>query len=289
MIAYVLLELTTEKQKKILEVLQKYQVSSGKLVNLDKSKVSFSRNMVEAGANLIRSRLGIKTVVNHSKYLGLSVVFGRSKRDIFAMVIDRVWKNITGWKEHFLSRACKEVLIKVMAQVIPTYIMSCYKLPEALCREIETLLAKFWWGSKNGERKIHWLSWENMARAKGARGLGFRGVGDFNTSLLGKHYWRLIYDEKYLVNRVFKGRYYPRNSIEGSSTGFAPSYVWRSILSVRDLIQKGSRWRIGNGEIVRIWQDRWLLDLLGFKLLSRVRTLDKDVNVKELIDQDLRC
>ncbi|MCI86172.1 ribonuclease H protein, partial [Trifolium medium] len=54
--------------------------------------------------------------------------------------------------------------------------MSCYKLPEAICHEIEAMIAKFWWGSKNGERKVHWLSWDKMARAKGEGGMGFRGI-----------------------------------------------------------------------------------------------------------------
>ncbi|XP_058725614.1 uncharacterized protein LOC131596896 [Vicia villosa] len=157
------------------------------MVNLDKSEVSFSRNVCEADANLIRKRMGVKADVNHSKYLGLPVVFGRLKRDVFTMVIERVWNKLKEWKERFLSRAGKEVLIKAVAQAIPTYIMSCYKLPESTCHEIETLLAKLWWGSRNGERKVHWLSWDKMARAKGVRGLGFRGVSDFNTSFLGKH------------------------------------------------------------------------------------------------------
>lgn len=50
------------------------------------------------------------------------------------------------------------------------------------------MLAKFWWGSKNGEMKIHWLSWDRLEWAKRVGGMGFRGIGDFNTSLLGKHY-----------------------------------------------------------------------------------------------------
>lgn len=38
------------------------------------------------------------------------------------------------------------------------------------------------------DKKIHWLSWSKMAKAKGFIGLGFRGIGDCNVSLLGKYY-----------------------------------------------------------------------------------------------------
>ena len=36
------------------------------------------------------------------------------------------------------------------------------------------------------------------------------------------------------------------------------SYTWKSILIGRDIIQRGSRWRVGNGEKINIWQHRWL-------------------------------
>jgi hypothetical protein len=57
-------------------------------------------------------------------------VFGRSKKDVFSFVQERVWKKVKGWKEKFLSRAGKETLIKAVAQAIPNYIMSCYKVPK---------------------------------------------------------------------------------------------------------------------------------------------------------------
>ena len=36
------------------------------------------------------------------------------------------------------------------------------------------------------------------------------------------------------------------------------SYVWKSILYGRDVIEKGVRWRIGDGCMVKIWQHHWL-------------------------------
>ncbi|XP_058746012.1 uncharacterized protein LOC131618873 [Vicia villosa] len=100
-----------------------------KVVNLDKSEVSFSQNVCEEDKDMIRARMGVKAVTNHKRYLGLPVIFGRSKKEIFSLVVERFWKKIKGWKEQFLSRARKEVLIKAAAQAIPTYVMNCYKLP----------------------------------------------------------------------------------------------------------------------------------------------------------------
>lgn len=61
--------------------------------------------MREEDSDLIRLRMGVKTMNGHSKYLGLLAVFGRSKKEVFALVVERVSKKIKGWKEKFLSRA----------------------------------------------------------------------------------------------------------------------------------------------------------------------------------------
>lgn len=71
------------------------------------------------------------------------MVFGRSKKEVFKLVIDCVWKKVKGWIKGFLSRVGKEVFIKAVAQSIPTYIMSCYRIPEQYCRETESMLEKF--------------------------------------------------------------------------------------------------------------------------------------------------
>lgn len=174
----------------------------------------------------IRSRLGFRVVANHTKYLGLPVVFGRSKKEDFSLVIDRVWKKFKDWKESFLSRAGNEVLIKAVAQAILIYIMSCYRIPDGVCKKIESLLAKFWWGAKHGDRKIHWMSWYRMSRSKGSGGMGFKGIKDFNSSLLGKQFWRLMKGDGSLFKIFFKGRYYPRCNITKVVMGYKPSYAW---------------------------------------------------------------
>ena len=51
-----------------------------------------------------------------------------------------------GWKEKHVSKTGREVLIKTMAQAIPTYSMSLFKIPKAICDGINFVLAKYWWG-----------------------------------------------------------------------------------------------------------------------------------------------
>ena len=61
-----------------------------------------------------------------------------------------------------------------------------------------------------------------------------------------------------LCHRVFKARFFPDCSILDAKESTTGSYAWKSILNARDVIQKGMVWRIGNGQNVRIKEDRWL-------------------------------
>ncbi|XP_039686978.1 uncharacterized protein [Medicago truncatula] len=160
---------SVEKAQCIISVLNTYQEASGQIVNLDKSEVSYSRNVHNHEKEIICQRINIKTMNTYSRYLGLPVIFGRSKKEVFSFVQERVWKKIKGWKEKFFSRAGKETLIKAVAQAIPNYIMSYYKLLEGCCDAVEGMLAKFWWGSDEYKRKIHWMRWAGSEKLRRER------------------------------------------------------------------------------------------------------------------------
>lgn len=55
-------------------------------------------NAGEDSKQMIRNILDFKAVIRHSKYLGLLMDFGRSKKEVLKLVIDRVWKKLKGWK-----------------------------------------------------------------------------------------------------------------------------------------------------------------------------------------------
>lgn len=109
----------------------------------------------------------------HSKYLGLPSIIRRSKTEVFAEVKERVGTKLAGWKEKLLFIGGKEILIKAVVQTVPTYTMSCFLILKGLCEEIEGMIRRFWWGQRQEESKIAWVSWAKMCKSKSNGGMGF--------------------------------------------------------------------------------------------------------------------
>lgn len=94
------------------------------------------------------------------KYLGLPILWGRSKCEALAFVRDRVKSKVQGWKHSLLSYGGREVLIKSVSNAIPTFSMSCFKYPKKTCGELHSIISNFWWGQKDDEGRIHRASWK---------------------------------------------------------------------------------------------------------------------------------
>ncbi|KAL3826043.1 hypothetical protein ACJIZ3_022072 [Penstemon smallii] len=267
----------------VSKVLKEYEEASGQQINFQKSSIVFSRTTTTATIDAIRAHLPMEVVDKHEKYLGLPSVIGKSKKEAFANIRDKVCNRLKGWKEQWLSKGGKEILIKSVIQAIPTYAMSCFKLPNYFTSEIEGLMAKFWWEGTNG-KGIHWIRWRDLCQSKQYGGLGFRDLEAFNMALLAKQLWRLLINPHSMIARVFKARYFPNSDVLGSKLGSNPSYTWRSLWGAKGLLEAGTRWRIGNGILVNVWGDKWLPRESTFQLITPRNDRPPDFKVSELID-----
>ena len=99
--------------------------------------------------------LGVPVVQQYEKYLGLLSLVGHNKKESFTYIKQRVWKKLQGWEAKLLSQAGREILIKAVAQALPTYTMACFELRSTLCHEIEMMICRFFWGQRGENRKVH--------------------------------------------------------------------------------------------------------------------------------------
>jgi hypothetical protein len=149
---------TEAETTSIKDILSTYQAASGQLVNYSKSEIIFSKRVPRISKTAIQQILHMPTVHHFAKYLGQPTYIGRSKKQTFNYIQDKVWAKLKGWKEKSLSFAGRSTLIKAVAQAIPTYLMSAYSIPKGICRQMEGMISRFWWGCNVDQKKIHWTS-----------------------------------------------------------------------------------------------------------------------------------
>ena len=136
----------TDDVAQIQAILNEYEQASGQEINRQKTTIFFSKSTPQRDKEIIQDMLGVHAIKQYERYLGLPSFLGRAKYSTFAQIKERVWSKLKGWKEKLMSQAGREILIKSVAQAIPTYAMSCFRLPKRLIQEIEVLIRRFWWG-----------------------------------------------------------------------------------------------------------------------------------------------
>ncbi|GAA0141530.1 hypothetical protein LIER_02655 [Lithospermum erythrorhizon] len=199
----------------IKTILRRYEESSGQAVNYSKSTVWFSPN-----------------------------VQGESKRamlDILGVSERGVRGKVDGWQTKSLSKAGKQVMIKAVLQAIPPYAIQCFKLPTTLCHELEALFVKFW----SKQNALFWCI-GTPSRPRGLDALSMPTVltaQKWSSTSTG-----IAKDPQSTLNIVYKSKYFPDSSFWDANLGSNPSYIWRSIISSRDILRKGCKWKVGNGE-----------------------------------------
>ncbi|XP_040363945.1 uncharacterized mitochondrial protein AtMg00310-like [Rosa chinensis] len=140
---------------------------------------------------------------------------------------------------------------------IPAYPMMCFLFPKTLCHQIDSLIARFWWGN-NGDSGIHWMSWSSLGLSKAKGLMGFRDLQDFNQALLAKQGWRIPTNPSAVWARILKARYFPLDTFFIARKGSSASWLWSSLLHGRDLLTSNVAWQIENGLHVPVWHSNWI-------------------------------
>ena len=144
-----------------------------------------------------------------------------------------------GWKEKLISKAGREILIKTIGQAIPTYSMSLFKLPNAICDKINSLLSNYWWGQTKDEKKICWINWKNCVKIR-------RETWDSEIYQLSIwQCWLSKYGGLFIMNNHFSIGCTRRGiflTVASWWQSWAPVSCVKSLLAAREVIKEGSTW-----------------------------------------------
>ncbi|KAJ0097104.1 hypothetical protein Patl1_28743 [Pistacia atlantica] len=254
---------------RLFKLLDTYEKSSGQRLNKEKNLIFFSKNTRDDVKQQIIQVAGVKSSHPYDRYLGLPTLIGRNRTRGFKHILERVRGKLSNWKMKYLSQAGKEALFKAVIQALPTYSMGVFKIPKTILQELNRLIKSYCWGQKNDEKRIHWCSWDKMKLSKNDGGLGFRDLELFNLAMLAKQGWRLLHYPNSLTVKVLFAKYYPDGNFLEAKVKRSSSFIWRSVMAARAILESGLMWCIGDGSKVRIWQDKWLPSASSFKIQSQ--------------------
>ena len=167
----------------------------------------FGSKVIASTKTDLKISLGINNEGGMGMYLGMPEKICGSKKQVFSFVQERMNGRLNSWSGKLLSKGGKEVQIKSVAQAVPMFVMSCYMLPQDICKKLSTAVARFWRSTGNNNRGLHWVAWDKICLPEEG-GLGSRDFRDFNLALLAKQVWRLLTHPHSLIATVLKGRYY---------------------------------------------------------------------------------
>ncbi|KAL0017676.1 hypothetical protein SO802_004745 [Lithocarpus litseifolius] len=94
---------TSEECTRLENILETYEHASRQKFNKEKTSLFFSHNTSQDIWDNIRHRFGAEVIKQHETYLGLPSLVGRSKKNTFQALKERLDHKLSGWKEKLLS------------------------------------------------------------------------------------------------------------------------------------------------------------------------------------------
>lgn len=273
----------TQNAQTLNKILAAYESVSGQLINTQKSAVSFSKRTPQERREQIKHILGVENNGGFGVYLGLPEQFGRRKTEMFTNIVTRIKHKTISWSSKFLSRAGEMIMLRMVLSAMPSHAMSCFKLPQALCDQIQSLLTRFWWDNSQDKKRMSWISWKKMARPKKMGGLEFKELATFNDALLAKISWRILKNPSCLLARCLLGKYCKEGNFLSIRASKKSSHGWKGILIGRDLLVSNLGWMVGTGTAINVWTEPWLSSVEPLRPIGPALEGLKDLNVVDLM------
>nr|GEW62188.1 RNA-directed DNA polymerase, eukaryota, reverse transcriptase zinc-binding domain protein [Tanacetum cinerariifolium] len=184
------------------------------------------------------------------KYLAIPVGASMARTSRLDGVIQRFQNHLSKRKVKMLSIRGRLTLIKSVLWSLGIYLMSLFRVPEGVIKELEQLRARFFLGCQSNEKNIAWVAWDKVLASKDREGLEIGSLASFNLTLLHKWQWRFYNESEAIWCHVIK-------AIHGYHGGVKTSLYCK----VRN------RWKDGG------WMWKWRRDVRGGIEQSQLNSL----------------
>ena len=250
---------TSNSLRGILTVLRDFQKSTGLALNLRKTCVFVNGENSEASASLA-SEFGITMGSLPVKYLGLPLIPHKARRTDYQPLLDKIRSRVTSWQARHLSFAGRLQLIQSVLYNIIGFWASAFPLSKGCVEDLEKMLNAFLWSGAPDSARGAKVAWSSVCTSKESGGLGLRRISGLNTAYGIKHVWNIFAGSGSLWVAWVKRHYVPDNlfwTVDFTSVG---SWIWRWLMTLRDLTRLLIMCHVVSGRQASFWHDIWTPD-----------------------------
>ncbi|GJZ26652.1 RNA-directed DNA polymerase, eukaryota, reverse transcriptase zinc-binding domain protein [Tanacetum coccineum] len=243
--------------------LSNFSKVSGLHPNLNKCTM-FCGSLDEETRNEISSIFPFKEGKLPVRYLGVPLVTKKIGITDCKQLIDKVNQKLSDWKNKTLSYAGR-------AQLIASVLGSMQNSGES-CK---------------GKAKV---AWKEVCKPKDQGGLGFKSLELWNKTLLVKHLWNVASRKESLWVKWINAVKLKDRNVWDVDVDSKDSWCWKCLLNLRNWISNNMRYKIGNGESINVWHDKWfegtsLSSFFSKKEIFYAGFKDQD-KIKDVIGED---
>ncbi|PWA54956.1 RNA-directed DNA polymerase, eukaryota, Reverse transcriptase zinc-binding domain protein [Artemisia annua] len=167
--------------------------------------------------------------------VGLSVGKSMHKSEGWGEVKSCMTNRLSVWKSKLLSIGGRSVLAKAVLGSLPLYYLSLFRAPINVIDSLERMRSRFFWGFKEDEKGMVWISWKNTIASRDMGGLGFGSLRAKNLSLIGKWRWRFLKEKDALWRKVIRNIFgddggFTNMDLTGVDGSVTREGLWRGLI-----------------------------------------------------------
>lgn len=175
----------------IKSVLNNFLHTSGQKQNESKIMLFFSPNTSVEIMDEFEQEMNISSTSDLGTYLGFPLCHKKPSKNKLSFIIDKVEGKLASWKAKSLNKAGRLILINATLQAIPRYYMHLIDFPVAIKKKLDSICSNFFWNSNGNKKKISWIAWHKICKAKSTGGLDLSLHNTTNKIYLARLCWKL--------------------------------------------------------------------------------------------------
>ena len=82
-------------------------------------------------------------------YLGMPLGAHYKDPSIWNSILDKMERRLSGWKQLYLFKGGRLILLKSTLSSLPTYFLSLFTIPQAVAARLEKIQRNFLWGTSD--------------------------------------------------------------------------------------------------------------------------------------------